>query len=569
MADDFLANTLSGGRVTVGGSTSGSIETGYDNDWFAVSLVAGTRYQFSLNGISLADPYLSLYSGNGGLITSDDDSGAGLNSLISYTATVSGTYFLGARAYSTGTGSYTLGVAGGAGTSDDYVASTLTAGRVAAGSSSTGNIEISGDNDWFAISLTAGARYTFSLNGSTLADPYLSLYSGTGALITSNDDANGSLNSQISYTAASTGTYYLGARAYSTGTGTYTVSATGSASTDDFAASTATTGRLTVGSSVSGRVDSVGDNDWFAVTLTAGTAYQFGLNGATLADPYLTLYSAAGATIASDDDSGSGFNSLLSYTPTTSGTYYLGARGLGSATGTYSLTASGSAAAPAPTTPTTGTGAFTITVSYTGDSQYQSYFTAAAARWSQIITTDLPDVTTSTWGRIDDLLIQASVQPIDGRNGVLGQAAPTAFRTSSQGGLPYLGFMQFDSADLASMASSGTLGDVILHEMGHVLGLGTLWQSRGLVSGLNYTGAAAVAAYRSVTGNNSLTSVPLESTGGSGTRGSHWSEATFDRELMTGYAESAPPMPISIVTVGGLADLGYGVNYGAADAFRA
>lgn len=206
-------------------------------------------------------------------------------------------------------------------------------------------------------------------------------------------------------------------------------------------------------------------------------------------------------------------------------------------------------------------------MSYAGDSQYQSHFTAAAARWSEIITTDLPDVSTSTWGHIDDLLIQASVQWIDGRGGVLGQAAPTAFRTSSQGGLPYLGFMQFDSADLASMASAGTLRDVILHEMGHVLGLGGLWQARGLASGLNYIGAAGVAAYQSVTGNNSLTSVPIESTGGGGTRGVHWSETTFDRELMTGYAESTPPMPISIVTVGGLADLGYGVNYGAANAF--
>jgi hypothetical protein len=271
--------------------------------------------------------------------------------------------------------------------------------------------------------------------------------------------------------------------------------------------------------------------------------------------------------ITSNDDDGGGRNSLINYTATSSGTYYLGARDFWTGTGTYSLTATGTATTPAPTTPTTGSGAFAITVSYAGDSQYQSYFLAASARLSQIITTDLPDVTTSTWGRIDDLLIQASVLSMDGPGGVLGRAGPTAFRTSSEGGLPYLGIMQFDSADLASMASAGILGDVILHEMGHVLGLGTMWQARGLVSGLNYIGAAGVAAYRSVTGNNSLTSVPLESTGGNGTRGAHWSEATFDRELMTGYAESTSPMPMSIITVGGLADLGYGVNYGAATAF--
>jgi hypothetical protein len=36
---------------------------------------------------------------------------------------------------------------------------------------------------------------------------------------------------------------------------------------------------------------------------------------------------------------------------------------------------------------------------------------------------------------------------------------------------------------------------------------------------------------------------------------------------MTGYAEASPPMPLSIITVGALADLGYLVNYSAADPF--
>ena len=43
--------------------------------------------------------------------------------------------------------------------------------------------------------------------------------------------------------------------------------------------------------------------------------------------------------------------------------------------------------------------------------------------------------------------------------------------------------MQFDSADLASMEASGSLYGVILHEMGHVLGIGTSWAYRGLLTG--------------------------------------------------------------------------------------
>ena len=42
------------------------------------------------------------------------------------------------------------------------------------------------------------------------------------------------------------------------------------------------------------------------------------------------------------------------------------------------------------------------------------------------------------------------------------------------------------------MVTKGILQDVIEHEMGHVLGLGTLWDTLGLKSGFNYTGANAV-----------------------------------------------------------------------------
>ena len=64
------------------------------------------------------------------------------------------------------------------------------------------------------------------------------------------------------------------------------------------------------------------------------------------------------------------------------------------------------------------------------------------------------------------------------------------------------------------------------------------------------------------------TSIPIEHDGGSGTAGAHWDEDTFNAELMTGFAESAGiAMPISRMTVGSLQDLGYTVNYAAADAY--
>ena len=59
--------------------------------------------------------------------------------------------------------------------------------------------------------------------------------------------------------------------------------------------------------------------------------------------------------------------------------------------------------------------------------------------------------------------------------------------------------------------------------------------------------------------------VPVENTGGEGTRDSHWRESTFRSELMTGYINSRNPL--STVTVGALRDLGYTVSEARADAF--
>ena len=94
---------------------------------------------------------------------------------------------------------------------------------------------------------------------------------------------------------------------------------------DDFAASSATTGLVSVGGSSSGVLEQLADRDWFAVDLVAGRTYELRLNGTTLADPSLRLLNAAGSQLASNDNSSSSNNrnSLISYTATSSGRHYL------------------------------------------------------------------------------------------------------------------------------------------------------------------------------------------------------------------------------------------------------
>ncbi|MFO0917248.1 MAG: leishmanolysin-related zinc metalloendopeptidase [Planctomycetaceae bacterium] len=209
---------------------------------------------------------------------------------------------------------------------------------------------------------------------------------------------------------------------------------------------------------------------------------------------------------------------------------------------------------------------FNIDVTFLGSSltsAQQALVQAAVQRWEQIITGDLPNV-----GSVDDLDVTITVGNIDGSLNTLAQAGPTAVRPGTF--LPYEAEMLIDSSDLAYMETNGIFQDVIEHELGHALGFGTIWTDLGLLTGAGgadpqFTGANATAQYNAIF-SNTATSVPVENTGGPGTADAHWRESVFNNELMTGFANLGSN-PISKVTVGQFQDLGYTVNYNAADAY--
>jgi hypothetical protein len=85
--------------------------------------------------------------------------------------------------YSTEYGSYTLTATD---ITDDYASTISTLGTIAISGTTTGEIERSGDNDWFKVSLIANHQYQFELKGSptsdgTLSDPQLKLLDTSGA----------------------------------------------------------------------------------------------------------------------------------------------------------------------------------------------------------------------------------------------------------------------------------------------------------------------------------------------------------------------------------------------------
>jgi hypothetical protein len=237
-----------------------------------------------------------------------------------------------------------------------------------------------------------------------------------------------------------------------------------------------------------------------------------------------------------------------------------------------------------------GNAAYGITLCFTHTmtASQRAAFENAAARWQGLITADLPSVPVNQPRgfcsvvspalnmTVDDLLIFVTVEQIDGPGGALGGAGFCVGR--SQGSLPVVGRMRFDAADLeGSIAQYNLLPALVLHEMGHVLGLGTLWipfgylqdpSAPGALKDTWYSGAGALVGFNNIGGATYTQGkkVPLENTGGVGTLNVHWRESVFARELMTGYLGPGEA-PLSEMTVRALGDVGYQVNVAGADPF--
>jgi hypothetical protein len=222
------------------------------------------------------------------------------------------------------------------------------------------------------------------------------------------------------------------------------------------------------------------------------------------------------------------------------------------------------------------------------DSQ-KAAFLAARDRWQQLVVGDLPDygpgfavdaacptfTTPAVPGPVDDVVIFAAVRPIppDGGANILAQAGPCQLRAN--GLLTIAGIMIFDSDDIGTLTQAASLADVATHEMAHVLGFGLIWSDLGLITGEFgsdpfFTGAGARQAFRLAQGDVAFAgnAVPVENTGGTGTRDGHWRDTVFGRELMTGFFNSGVANPLSAVTAASMRDMGYVVDDSRADVYQ-
>lgn len=237
--------------------------------------------------------------------------------------------------------------------------------------------------------------------------------------------------------------------------------------------------------------------------------------------------------------------------------------------------------------------------SYSLDSDDYSILSEAFNKWNNILTQDTRFSNTYT--------IQVSFKVDSLETGILGGASVQSIYYFGSFGFGDIftatAEITMNDLYLDSMKTSiredgkSTYYHVMLHEIGHLLGIGVYWSMSGApvttyvennITKYYYTGQNALREYTSYIPDISHTiiGIPIEDNGGSGTQNVHAEEgeegivSSDDRyingvfhpglntELMTGWMEGYPvSTPLSRISLGFLHDMGFGVDYSQADNF--
>ena len=238
-----------------------------------------------------------------------------------------------------------------------------------------------------------------------------------------------------------------------------------------------------------------------------------------------------------------------------------------------------------------------------------------AEKWMRVLAgTELPDmpvgadIPVGCWDEVsdrrvdsvDDLLLVVAVGTFESARTI---ASAGSCRRHADSMLPWMGRVKFNERYLAEIEADGGLEEVVLHEMGHTLGLGSYdWRQFDLLANptltwlwitvlhnpgedTHFTGPLAVEAFEAAGGTNYTDGdrVPVENCSGSGSGDAHWRELYWsdevedsdcrEGEILLGGELMSPRYnfgvraPLSNITIQALADMGYTVNASQAEAY--
>jgi hypothetical protein len=304
--------------------TAANFEVSGDVDWFQFTAEAGHIYEFQCSSSTInCNVYMTDAAGT----TIVSDTGSSSSARVRWEFTTGGTFYLRVVAadWFTATGySYRLQDLG----LDDHGDTLATATPIVPSVSFTGaDFEVSGDVDWFQFTAEAGHIYEFNCSSSSInCNAYLTDAAGTTIV----SDTSNSSSARVRWELNTEGTYYLRVVAvdWFTSTGySYQLMDLGvDDHSDTFTGATV----LMLGTAAGGNIETGGDADFFAVSLTASTSYTVTTTGLSNT---ITVYAPDGTTVLSTGASPRSFTSTAA-----GGTHYV--RVLSSsatATGSYTV----------------------------------------------------------------------------------------------------------------------------------------------------------------------------------------------------------------------------------------
>ncbi|MFW5772720.1 MAG: PPC domain-containing protein, partial [Phototrophicaceae bacterium] len=204
------------GTISYGETVTGDLQNDEGDRWTFTGS-AGDIVTIALDSDDF-DAYLELFDAADNVLTSDDDGGGSLNSLITgYALPADGTYTILARGFgSSARGAYTLSLS-------LFDASTLDEPGMIAYGDMVQALLSDDEGDRWTFAGAQGDVISIALNSDAF-DSFVELLDADGNVIASDDDSGGSLNSLISgFTLPAKADYTIVARPLGTGSGLYTL----------------------------------------------------------------------------------------------------------------------------------------------------------------------------------------------------------------------------------------------------------------------------------------------------------------------------------------------------------
>ena len=338
-----------GGSLRVGQRVTG--QTNEDGRDYVISLNAGDGIEAIMRSEDI-DSMLELYGPDDAdevLVSDDDGLGEGLHSRLRYVAPSAGQYRLRALALSN-EGAFNLSVERWRPT--PVRSTNLNLGRKVSGTLNNRSPE---DNEGerfqqYRLNLSQGERITIRVDSDDF-DPIVHIGrddTGMFQKLATNDDGPGiGLNSLLTFSAPTSGTYAIRVGTVNSELGGFSILA-------EEAVPLAPATPITVGESVDGQLNDKTPTgmggvraDRYALTVAEGQAYDITLTSDDF-DAYLAVYDADGLEIVTDDDSAGELNASIMFMPENAGTYVIEARGLSDGDGAYNLSIESVEPPPAP-----------------------------------------------------------------------------------------------------------------------------------------------------------------------------------------------------------------------------